>query len=144
MALDHTAHSLSEVITSTGRIRASPIPVLYTSHTTRLLTFYLASLPTSLYLSGMDGIVTLLITWAVGFAMLGLDELSHLCEQPFRLMPMYQISKRSMLAVADAFTCRPPPLDEDELDDESHLSQKELTTYWNSDDATKLSDDVME
>ncbi len=84
MALDHTAHSLSEVVTSTGRIRASPIPTLYTSHTTRLLTFYLFFLPPALYWSGLDAMVTILVTWAVGFAMLGLDELSHLCEQPFR------------------------------------------------------------
>ena len=145
IALDHTAHNLSEVVTSTGRIRASPIPVLYTSHTTRLLTFYLCFLPTALRWNGLDGVATMISTWAVGFAMLGLDELSHLCEQPFRLMPMYQISKRSMVAVADAFTCRPPPLEGEERDDERrHLSQKQLTSYWNSNDAMKLSDDTME
>jgi len=144
IALDHTAHNLSEVLTSTGRLRASPIPVLYTSHTTRLLTFYLCFLPPALHWSGLDGVATLISTWAVGFAMLGLDELSHLCEQPFRLMPMYQISKRSMLAVADSFTCRPPPLEGEEVDDESHLSQKELTPYWNRSDTIKLSDDIVE
>jgi len=145
IALDHTAHSLSEVITSTGRIRASPIPVLYTSHTTRLLTFYLCFLPTALHLSGLGGVATMISTWAVGFAMLGLDELSHLFEQPFRLMPMYQISKRSMMAVADGFTCRPPPLEGEEIDDERrHMSQKQLTSYWNNNDAMKLSDDTME
>ena len=84
LALDHTAHALSEVVTSTSRIRASPIPTLYTSHTTRLLTFYLFFLPPALHWSGLDAIVTMVITWAVGFAMLGLDELSHLFEQPFR------------------------------------------------------------
>ena len=143
IALDHTAHSLSEVVTSTGRIRASPIPTLYTSHTTRLLTFYLFCLPSALHLSGLDGIVTMMVTLSVGYAMLGLDELSHLFEQPFRIMPMYQISKRSMLAVADAFTCRPPPLIGEKVDEEK-ASQKQLTTYWNKNDAIELSDDLME
>lgn len=145
MALDHTAHNLNDVIASTGRIRASPIPVLYTSHTTRLLTFYLCFLPPALHWSGLDVMVTMLVTWAVGFAMLGLDELSHLCEQPFRLMPMYQISKRSMMAVADAFTCRPPPIvDGEDEDDEKHINHKVLTSYWNKNDTLKLSDDTIE
>jgi len=145
MALDHTAHALSEVVTTTGRIRASPIPTLYTSHTTRLLTFYLFFLPPALHWSGLDRLITILVTWAVGYAMLGLDELSHLCEQPFRVMPMYQISKRSMTAVADAFTCRPPPLDGEHVDDEvKTLSQKELTIYWNKQDADVVTDDEME
>ena len=90
-------------------------------------------------------IKAILVTWAVGYAMLGLDELSHLCEQPFRVTPMYQISKRSMTAVADAFTCRPPPLDGEHVDDEvKTLSQKELTIYWNKQDADVVTDDEME
>jgi predicted membrane chloride channel (bestrophin family) len=143
IALDHTAHALSEVITSTGRIRASPIPTLYTSHTSRLLAFYLFCLPPALHMSGLDGIMTTLLTMVVGFAMLGLDEISHLFEQPFRVVPMYQMSKRSMLAVADSFTCRPPPL-AGEDDDKEGLRQKDLTTYWSKTDMTILSDNLME
>ncbi len=145
IALDHTAHSLSEVVTSTGRIRASPIPTLYTSHTTRLLTFYLFFLPPALHWSGLDRIITTIVTWAVGFAMLGLDELSHLCEQPFRVMPMYQISKRSMMAVADAFTCRPPPFEGEHVDEETErLPQKKLTSYWIKNQEEVVTDDSME
>lgn len=84
IALDHTAHALSEAITSTGRIRASPIPTLYTSHTSRLLVFYLFCLPPALHMSGLDVVMTTLLTMVVGFAMFGLDEISHLFEQPFR------------------------------------------------------------
>jgi len=78
IALDHTAQSLNQVITSTGRLRASPIPTLYTSHTTRLLTFYLFFLPPALYFSGLSSVVAVLVTMSVGFAMLGFDEISHL------------------------------------------------------------------
>eukprot|EP00586_Coscinodiscus_wailesii_P003830 CAMPEP_0172481534 /NCGR_PEP_ID=MMETSP1066-20121228/7480_1 /TAXON_ID=671091 /ORGANISM="Coscinodiscus wailesii, Strain CCMP2513" /LENGTH=259 /DNA_ID=CAMNT_0013243911 /DNA_START=648 /DNA_END=1427 /DNA_ORIENTATION=+ len=145
IALDHTAHSLSEVVTTTGRIRASPIPTLYTSHTTRLLTFYLFSLPPALHWSGLDRVVTIMVTWAVGFAMFGLDELSHLCEQPFRMMPMYQISKRSMMAVADTFICRPPPLLGEDVDEEiENLTQEKLTVYWKKNEVEVVTDDSME
>jgi len=163
IALDHTAHALSEVITSTGRIRASPIPTLYTSHTSRLLTFYLFCLPPALHLSGLDAIMTTLLTMVTGFAMMGLDELSHLFEQPYRVIPMYQMSKRSMLAVADCFTCQPPALSgqDEEIsnhrssnnDDESNnrkkhrlanRTQRELTTYWSKKDLSSVSDNLME
>lgn len=146
IALDHTAHSLSEAITSTGRIRASPIPTLYTSHTSRLLVFYLFCLPPALHLSGLDGIMTTVLTMVVGFAMFGLDEISHLFEQPFRVIPMYQMSKRSMAAVADSFCCRPPALDGEEFgdDEEKDVAQKELTSYWSNKDIAQVSDNLME
>ena len=89
--------------------------------------------------------MTTLLTMVVGFAMFGLDEISHLFEQPFRVIPMYQMSKRSMQAVADAFTCRPPPLEgEVREDEEDGLSQRELTTYWSNKDMSQLSDNIME
>lgn len=146
IALDHTCHALSEVITSTGRIRASPIPTLYTSHTSRLLVFYLFCLPPALHLSGLDGIMTTLLTMVVGYAMIGLDEISHLFEQPFRVIPMYQMSKRSMQAVADCFTCRPPALDGQQFgeDEEDKLAQRELTLYWSNKDMAQVSDNLME
>ncbi|KAL7534484.1 hypothetical protein ACHAXR_005908 [Thalassiosira sp. AJA248-18] len=145
IALDHTAHALSEAVTRTGTIRAAPIPTLYTSHTSRLLVFYLFCLPPALKMSGLDTITTTLLTMVVGFAMFGLDEISHLFEQPFRVIPMYQMSKRSMQAVADAFTCHPPSLDDEMHDDEaSNLAQRELTSYWSSDDMSKVSDNLME
>ena len=148
IALDHTAHALAEAITATGRIRASPIPTLYTSHTSRLLVFYLFCLPPALNLSGLDGITTTLLSTVVGFAMLGLDEISHLFEQPFRVIPMYQMSKRSMLAVTDSFTCRPPALDgelrDNGADSEEHLKQTKLTTYWSPKDMSSVSDNLME
>ena len=146
IAIEHVVHALSDSVTKTGTLRAAPIPTLYTSHTSRLLVFYLSCLPTALKLSGLDTITTTMLTMVIGFAMIGLDEISHLFEQPFRVIPMYQMSKRSTLAVADAFTCQPPSLaDEIIRDDEvSTLTQRELTSYWSSDDMTKVSDNLME
>lgn len=49
--------------------------------------------------------------------MLGLDEMSHMFEQPFKFMPLYHLAKVSMLDVADAFCKRPPELDDDDSKD---------------------------
>lgn len=111
LVLQQTAQNLNHVIMTTERIRASPIPPLYTTHAGRLLIFYLFFLPLALRGSGMlNGIGTIITTLAVGYTMLGLDEISHLLEQPFRLMPLYQLAKNAMLDVGDALVCVTPPL----------------------------------
>ena len=134
IALDHTALALNECITTTERIVASPIPPLYTAHTGLLLTFYLFCLPLALRGSGLlNAIGTVVTTTVVGYAMLGLDEISHLLEQPFKLMPLYQLSKNSMRDVGDAIVLQPPPLYDDDsssLAIETLASAAHPPTYW--------------
>ena len=109
-ALFQTASKLNEELMYTEKIRNSPLPPLYTSHTTRLLLFYLFWLPLALYGTLRHCFVTILVTLAAGFALLGLDEISHILEYPFLLMPLYQLSKMSMTDAADSIVHRPPPL----------------------------------
>jgi putative membrane protein len=130
--LDHTVQQLNYCIMVTERIQASPIPPLYTAHTGRLLIFYLFFLPLSLRGSNiMNGIGTVITTMAVGFAMLGLDEISHLVEEPFRLMPLWHLSKNSMMDCADALVCQPPPLfyDEGEKSKDNKLATDDIYHY---------------
>lgn len=115
---------LDGCITATERITASPIPPLYTAHAGRLSMFYLFFLPLALRGSDLLNVPgTVLATVAVGYAILGLDEISHLLEQPFQLMPLYQLSKNSMMDVGDAVVLQPPPLSDGDDDDET-ASQK--------------------
>lgn len=112
IALDHTTQALNHCVMTCERIKASPIPTLYTAHAGRLLMFYLFFLPLALKGTNMlSDVGTVIASAAVGFAMIGLDEISHLMEQPFRLMPLYQLCKNSMTDVGDAFVCQPPPLE---------------------------------
>jgi len=47
--------------------------------------------------------------------------------------------------MTDTFTCQPPSLVGEIRDDEvSTLTQRELTSYWSSDDMSKVSDNLME
>eukprot|EP00549_Striatella_unipunctata_P016763 CAMPEP_0118678276 /NCGR_PEP_ID=MMETSP0800-20121206/3121_1 /TAXON_ID=210618 ORGANISM="Striatella unipunctata, Strain CCMP2910" /NCGR_SAMPLE_ID=MMETSP0800 /ASSEMBLY_ACC=CAM_ASM_000638 /LENGTH=184 /DNA_ID=CAMNT_0006574099 /DNA_START=501 /DNA_END=1055 /DNA_ORIENTATION=+ len=117
------------VITTCERIQATPIPSFYTAHTSRLLMLYLFFLPLAIPDS------TILVTAMVAFAMLGLDEISHMLEEPFRLMPLYQLSKISMKDVADALLYHPPPLpaatdDQAKEQKDSYNSHKKKPTYW--------------
>ena len=115
LAMDHTTKEMIACVATAERIVSTPIPVLYTAHLGRLLIVYLLLLP--LVLRGtntLNGIATVVTTTAVGYAMLGLDEISHILEQPFKFMPLYQLSKKSMEDVADALVCVPPSLETEE------------------------------
>ena len=108
-SLDQTVQQLNQCTFTAERILASPIPPLYSAHTGRLLMFNLVFLPLALR-GSLHRAATIITTAAVGFAMLGLDEISHLLENPFRLMPLWYLAKNAMKDVGDAILCRPPSL----------------------------------
>ena len=137
MALDRSIERLDHALMTADRICASPIPPLYTSHTSRLLMFYLFALPLALYKSSLNGFVTVLISYVVGYTMLGLDEISHLLEQPFRNMPLLKLSKLCMIDVGDSMICQPAPMEQSlsQLGGEPVLitkddRQQEKPDYW--------------
>ena len=74
----------------------------------------------------MNAIGTFVTVLAVGYAMLGLDEISHLMEQPFKITPLYHLCKNSMRDVADSFCLRMPSLDDKEND--HYVAQAQ--PYW--------------
>ena len=148
--LDACAQQLNKCIMICERIRSSPIPPLYTAHAGRLLVFYLCFLPLALRGSCLlNNAGTILTTTVVGYAMLGLDEISHILEEPFRLMPLYHLSKNSMKDCADAFVNMPPPLpveleeDDDEEDDDEEEEEDEDNDGDDDDDVgdTDMGDD---
>jgi predicted membrane chloride channel (bestrophin family) len=120
--LDHNVQQLNYCIMITERIQASPIPPVYTTHTARLLLFYLFHLPLALRGSNMlDSVATFITTTAVAYTMIGLDEISIMTEEPFRLMPLWHLAKNSLRDCGDALTCEPPPLILEEEDEETYM-----------------------
>jgi Bestrophin, RFP-TM, chloride channel len=128
LRMEENIKGLEDVITTTERLRASPIPPVYSFNVTRLMSLYLLCLPLALIGIEPSRTVTLFMTALVGYAMFGLDEVSHWLEQPFRLMPLYQLSKVSMLDVSDAFVAPPPPLSSRTVGQQSIATKK--PAYW--------------
>ena len=110
--------SLVRVYGMCERIKGSPIPPMYTRHTSRLLMFWLFVLPVSLCGSGVGKAASLITTVIAAFVMVGIDEIGVQIEQPFRIMPMRPMSAAVMRDVADALICLPPRLACAESDDE--------------------------
>jgi len=109
-AVENNLLQLNIILGHCERIKTTCIPPLYTAHVSRLLVLYLFFLPFALQGTGINIVANTLMTGSIGFSMLGLDEISHQLEQPFRLMPLQQLSVMAMRDVADVFVCPPPKL----------------------------------
>jgi len=125
--LERNLNEMNYILGMCERLRGSPIPPVYTSHTSRLLVFYLLCLPLALHGSQASRLVTVLVTSTVSYAMLGLDEISHVLEQPFALMPLHQLNRHMMCDIGDAFVCRPPPLGKSEV---TIIEKEPKPSYW--------------
>lgn len=111
LLMEQGLSEMNQLYTVCEGILSSPIPPLYTSNNSRILVFYLLFLPVALHLLNMlSPIATILTTGVSGFAMLGMDEITHQIEQPFRVIPMQPLSNRILQDVADAFVCETPKL----------------------------------
>ena len=104
---------------------------MYTRHTSRMIIFYLLSLPLALDGVFKSSLSVLFTVFAVTFYILGLDEINMQIEQPFRRMPMQPLAEAVLMDVADSFVCRPTDLKGNGKGvKESGLEKPE---YWNGD-----------
>lgn len=129
--LEDNIKGLEHAIGAADRLRQAPIPPVYSSNAAGLMLLYLLFLPLVYIETNLPCIATMFMTASVGYAMLGLDEVSHMMEQPFRLSPLYQLAKISMLDVSDAFMLLPPPLAK-----RNQAYTPKRPTYWDDSDDT--------
>eukprot|EP00588_Corethron_pennatum_P022710 CAMPEP_0194337316 /NCGR_PEP_ID=MMETSP0171-20130528/75920_1 /TAXON_ID=218684 /ORGANISM="Corethron pennatum, Strain L29A3" /LENGTH=120 /DNA_ID=CAMNT_0039101067 /DNA_START=100 /DNA_END=459 /DNA_ORIENTATION=- len=76
-------HEMNYILAMCKCLRGSPMPPVYMLHASWLLAFYMLCLPLALHGSRAGG-ATVLVASAVLYAMLGLDKISHVLEQPSR------------------------------------------------------------
>jgi len=79
------AHMIDGLITKMAnceKILRTPVPWSYSRHTSRFLSLWIGTLPLAL-IGTVNKWLVLPITVAAGYAMLGIEEIGHLIEQPF-------------------------------------------------------------
>ena len=74
-------HSLSSSLANCERIVKQPIPLGYSRHTSRFLTFYLLSFP--LTLVPMLGWLTVPVMMFISWSFISILEIGHFIEEPF-------------------------------------------------------------
>lgn len=117
--MDSTLSSLCDDVGACERIFKTPIPLVYTRHTSRYVGTWLALLPFGIY--GVDFSWNHLLTAPscvlVTFFLLGIEELGIQIEEPFSILPMEAFCDASIGAV----------LNEQVLsEDKSRASEKSL------------------
>jgi len=87
--------NITELVANIGkceRIFSTPVPLMYSRHTTRFLMIYLGLLPLALYAKlGWEVIPTIL---AMSFFYLGIEDLGVQIEEPFRVLPLDKYSAK--------------------------------------------------
>ena len=83
------------------RIFKTPIPLVYTRHTSRFVGFWLALLPLAIW--GIDNswnhLASIPSTAVIAFFLLGIEELGLQIEEPFGILPMEAFCNGSIGAV---------------------------------------------
>ena len=88
--MDATLSELCDDVGACERIFKTPIPLVYTRHTSRFVGFWLALLPLAVY--GVDTswnhLLTIPSCMVITFFLLGIEELGLQIEEPFSILPM--------------------------------------------------------
>merc|ERR1719231_574456 len=88
--MDKTLSALCDDVGACERIFKTPIPQVYTRHTSRFVAFWLAILPLAIW--GVDQswnhLVTIPASGLIVFFLLGIEELGMQIEEPFDILPI--------------------------------------------------------
>ena len=107
--LETDIKELDMVVESCERLFSSPIPPNMARHGMRSLTLWILALPIVLTAS-MAPLLVALWTAITSYIYLGVDELGAQVEQPFAMMPLWQLCHLAQLNVEEALSTPDLPL----------------------------------
>jgi len=81
--ISHLIVTLLDTASSCEKILRTPVPWTYSRHTSRFLTLWMSSLPFALLGSVSHKGLLVGIVFAASYCLFGIEEISHLIEQPF-------------------------------------------------------------
>jgi len=99
IAMGNIENSITELCNASGtceRIFSSPVPLVYTRHTSRFVAVWVLLLPFALWEPFGDGwnhIGMIPASIILSFFFFGIDELSVQLEEPFSVLPLHSITR---------------------------------------------------
>ena len=118
---------LASVASSCERIFTSPIPPTMSRHGVRSMTLWMLALPVVLACSSVPGWLNVLWTVAIAYVYLGIDELGVQVEQPFRVIPLWQLCQLVQEDILE-LALQPSSLDWKNEHEHEHEHKKRLPT----------------
>ena len=101
--LETDVKEIDAVVESCERLFSSPIPPNMARHGVRSLILWLLALP--VVLAGtMPAPFVVLLTMSTSYIYMGLDELGAQVEQPFKIMPLWQLCHLAQCNVEEALS----------------------------------------
>jgi len=107
--IDTDIKDIDSVVESCERLFSSPIPPNMARHGMRSLTLWLLSLPVVLA-GSMPPLMVAFWSASTSYIYLGVDELGSQVEQPFQIMPLWQMCHLAQLNVEEALSTPELPL----------------------------------
>ena len=108
-SLDRNLEHIDGVVESCERLFGSPIPPNMARHGLRSLTIWIMAMP-FVMLKSMSPLVSALWTAATAYIFFGVEELGCQVEQPFQIMPLWQLCHVAQLNVEEALSTPDSPL----------------------------------
>ena len=108
--MDTSLQTLVDLTGACERIFKSPVPLVYTRHTSRFLTTFLLFLPFGLwplFASSWNHVATVPATAIIGFFLLGIEEIGIQIEEPFSILPLEALCDGAIGATMDELVQAP-------------------------------------
>lgn len=102
-SIDRSISTLVDLTGACERIFKSPIPLVYTRHTSRFLTLFLLFLPFGLWKAdeSWNHWLTIPMTDIIAFFLLGIEELGIQLEEPFSVLPLEALCNGAISATLE-------------------------------------------
>jgi len=118
--LINTVNEVAAACIECERLYKTPVPLLYTGHTLKFLTFWMTSLPFALYdvfASSWNHIGLVPGVAIMAFLFFGIEEIAVSLEEPFSILPLDEFVEEFQESIEDVMEWM--TISENEKDDES-------------------------
>ena len=102
--MDQSISTLVDLTGACERIFKSPVPLVYTRHTSRFLFTFLTFIPFGLWPvmdKSWNHLATIPVTFIIAFFLLGIEEIGIQIEEPFSILPLEALCNGAIAAVVD-------------------------------------------
>jgi len=108
--IDCDVRELFEIVANCERLFSPPIPPNMARHGMRSVMLWLGLLPIQLASSGLPPLAIAVCAATTSYIYLGIDELGVQVEQPFKIMPLWQLCHVAQLNIEEALASPELPL----------------------------------